>query len=178
MDDTFLELLGNLLLSTARNKRQADQFFQWLQGGTIDTEAMRKLWGDTGSNELSEMFRTWYGANTQVQLDQPYWQLPGEVHSHFHASLREALHAMGYIPREEHRALLEKYDKLKIHSQQQEATIKQLKMLLQGQTDMTGQFQNIMSKQGDAYQDFIRLFGTLFPAGSKSTEDSNLDEDK
>lgn len=177
MDETFLEFFGNLLLSTARNKRQADQFFQWLQGGNTD-KPMNKFWGDAGTTELSEMFRAWYGTKNLVQHNQSYWQLPGEVLNDFHSSLKEVLLPMGYIPRQEHEDLLDKYDKLKAHSQQQEVTINQLKNLLHGQTDMTDQFQNIMSKQGEAYQDLIRQFGILFSASTNSEEKSDRDEDK
>lgn len=177
MDEKFLEFLGNILLSTAKNKQQADQFFQWLQGGKVDPEFMKMFWGKTGTSELAEMFQAWYGPKNPLLQNQQYWQLPGEVVNTFQTSMKDTMLSMGYVPSGEHNELLEKYKKLEEHSKQQEATIRQLKMMLQGQTDMTDQFQNIMSQQGKVYQDFISQFGSLFSQNAKVTTTNKTGEE-
>lgn len=162
MDAKFMELLGNILLGSARNKQQTDQFFEWLQTGFSDPKARSQPWAETGVNELFDMFRSWYGLNEVSRQSAQYQQLSEEALKQFHASMKDTFFTMGFVDRAEHLALVEKYEQLKAQCQEQEETINHLKMLLQGQADMTDQFQDMVSKQGQVYQEMIEQFGTLF----------------
>lgn len=176
MDANFLELLGNILVGTAKSKQQSDQFFKWLQSGFSDLGTKQQLPGDSGANEVYEMFRSWYGLSDISQQNEQYRKLSEEAYKKFQSSLKDTFLSMGFVPLEEHLALVEKHEKLKDKYKKLEETIDQHKILLQGQADMTDQFKDMVSKQGEVYQEMIEQFGTLFalqdmtPTDSKKTK--------
>ncbi len=66
------------------------------------------------------------------------------------------------MPREEYAALAERYEQLKEKVAQQEETIQQLKMLLEQKgmwyATATGEFQELIKKQGDQFQELLKSF--------------------
>lgn len=177
MDAKFLEFLGNLLVGSARNKQQSDQFFQWLQSGFPVFNDPKSKEDVRGSNELLDMLNSWYGLDKNSSDAPEYTKLSEEAFSRFNESMKESFFSMGFVPRSEHLELVEKYEQLKAQKAELEEkhkdleeTIEHLKMLLQGQTDMTNQFQEMISKQGMAYQEMVKQFSTLFPDSKKGSD--------
>lgn len=177
MDAKFLELLGNILVGSARNKQQSDQFFEWVQSGFSDLGKKNVAWVESSGNELFEMFKSWYGLNDISQKKSEYDKMSEEAFDQFNTSMKESFFSMGFVPRSEHLELVERYEKLKTENaalqtkhKELEETVDHLKMLLQGQSDMTTQFQDMISKQGVVYQEMLQQFSSLFPEPKKDSE--------
>ena len=81
----------------------------------------------------------------------------------FTQSYRDYLALLGVVPREEHLALVRKYEELKDKVASQEETIRHLRMLLsqnnqEGYQDMAGQFEGLVKKQSDQFQQLMESF--------------------
>lgn len=169
MDAKFLELLGNILVGSARNTQQSEQFFQWLQSGFADMGSKKPPWEESGGNEIFDLFRSWYGLEELSKQPSEYGKVTEEAFSKFNDSLKDSFLSMGFVPRKEHLELVEKYEKLKAKHAELEETVEHLKMLLQGQSDMADQFKDMVNQQGEVYQEMMDQFGTLFSSPDKKS---------
>jgi hypothetical protein len=148
MDENFLEFWGNFLLSAARKKKQVDDVTAWMQKGF------------TGFEEMTAMFRKFYGLDQMSEQSADYKKMTEKAMQDFQQSFREYMGALDFVPRREHLNLVEKYENLKEKCSAQEETIRHLKMLLNAKG--IDQFQHLIKDQGELFQNMIKSFGQYF----------------
>lgn len=184
MDEKFLELWGNLLISAARGKKQTNDIFRWMHNGFPDLNKTPDTPGFPDFKELSEMFHKLYGLDKISNRSEEYKEMSGKAFQDFQKSFKGYLESMGIVSKDEHLALVEKYEKLKTKCADQEETIKHMKMLLDSkgtdQENVTNQFQDIVKTQGDLFQKMVMDFGQYFnkPDSNKSEVKSKKKESK
>lgn len=190
MDEKFLEFWGNILINAARSKKQTDDFFRWMKSAGQGKEAPRAF---PGTEELSELFRKFYGLDQVSERGEEYKQLYEKSLRDFQKSFKDSMGLMGIVPREEHLALVRKYEKLKERCAEQEETIRHLRMLLaareNGQADLSGQLQEVVRSQSELFQRMVSEFGQCFtrpgdaagdestPRGKGDTQNDETDDD-
>jgi chromosome segregation ATPase len=151
MDPKFLEFWGNFLLHAAKGQRQLDELNQWMKQGL------------KGFEDLTSMFRKHYGLDGLAEDHPDFLADWNKASENFRKSFREAMGLMNVVSLEEHLKLVKKYEDLKEKSQEQEETVRHLRMLLNeraaDQNNMADKFQDLIKKQTDEFQNFMRLFG-------------------
>jgi hypothetical protein len=144
MDKQFLEFWGNYLLAAAKGQEQLENLNQWM------SQNFR------GFEELTAMFSKFYGLERPHEKDpesDPAWK---KAAVDFQKSFNAYLDLMGVVSKEEYQALEKKYNALQEKVTEQEATINDLRALLddkgayQGETVMV--FQDLVQKQGEAFE--------------------------
>ena len=151
MDRQFLEFWGNFMLNAAKSQKQLEDLTTWMKGGL------------TGFEELSSLFQKVYGLGKVEQESPDGVKTWAAAQENFTKSFREYLALLGVVPRDEHLALVRKYEELKEKVASQEETIKHLRMLLSQNNqeeyqDMAGQFEDLVKKQGDQFQQLMESF--------------------
>jgi len=175
MDEKFLEFWGNLLISFARGKKQTtetteifqknfatfNEFFSKLMQKNLTGfdelfSSMTKKKDIAGFDELSAMFRNFYGLDQLPENSSEYNTMSKKAVHDFQESFREYLAFTGFVPKDEHLKLVEKYEKLKEKCADHEETIKHLKMLTGGksvdQGDIIRSLQSIIKDQTSFFQ--------------------------
>jgi len=155
MDRQFLEFWGNFLIHAAKGQKQLEDMTQWMQQGF------------KGSDELTAMFKTFYGlddADESISDDMLSWK---KASDNFQKSFKDYLRLMGLVSKDEHLALVKKYEVLKEKVAIQEETIKHLRMLLEdkyskSQEDLAKGFQTLIEKQAQQFRQTIEAFGESF----------------
>ncbi len=155
MDRQFLEFWGNFLIHAAKGQKQLDDMTRWMQQGF------------KGFDELTAMFKTFYGLDNSDEStanDMLLWKKASED---FQKSFKDYLRLMGLVSKDEHLALVEKYETLKEKVAVQEETIKHLRMLLEekhdtSQADLAQEFQTLIEKQTQQFRQTIETFGKSF----------------
>ena len=155
MDRQFLEFWGNFLIHAAKGQKQLDDMTRWMQQGF------------KGFDELTAMFKTFYGLDNSDEStanDMLSWKKASED---FQKSFKDYLRLMGLVSKDEHLALVEKYETLKEKVAVQEETIKHLRMLLEekhdtSQADLAQEFQTLIEKQTQQFRQTIETFGKSF----------------
>ena len=155
MDRQFLEFWGNFLIHAAKGQKQLDDMTRWMQQGF------------KGFDELTAMFKTFYGLDNSDEStanDMLLWKKASED---FQKSFKDYLRLMGLVSKDEHLALVEKYETLKEKVAVQEETIKHLRMLLEekhdtSQADLAQEFQTLIEKQTQQFRQTIETFGKPF----------------
>jgi hypothetical protein len=154
MDKHFLEFWGNLFLHAAKGQKQVEEIVQWVDQGL------------KGFEGLTDMFHKSYGLDRLNKGTPEYGKAWREASDTFQNSLRDFLKLMGVVPRQEHLALVKKYEDLKKKAADQEETIKHLRMLLEkegmDQGEAVKRFQDLVKEQTEQFQDLIKGFGRLF----------------
>jgi hypothetical protein len=156
MDKNFLEFWGHLLLNAAKGQKQLEEMAKWMQQGF------------SGFEQLSAMFRKCYGLEAKSG-DDASMRLKAEAD--FQKSFRDYLSLFGVVPREEHLALVKKYEELRQKVAAQEETIKHLRMLLEekgfDQSKVISGIQELMLEQGDQFRKLMESFSDLYKTGKK-----------
>jgi hypothetical protein len=155
MDRQFLEFWGNFLLNTARSQKQLDEMTEWMKRGF------------TGFEELTSLFRKIYGLEKVEKESPDYLKVWAGAQEDFMKSFRDYLGMLGVVPREEHLALVKKYEELKEKLQSQEETIRHLRMLLaeakkEEYQDIAGQFEGLVNRQSEQFQELMDNFSRAF----------------
>jgi hypothetical protein len=180
MDTKFLEFWGNLLINAAQNQKQADSFFRWTSTGKPSFSEFASGKNIPGFPEMTEMFQKLYGLDKLTSFGEERQKMTQQAFAEFQKSLKEYLTLMGIVSKDEHLALVEKYEELKSRCAEQEETIKHLKMLLNArgtaQTDMTKQFETMVTNQGKLFQNIIKDIGLFYPNSEKKSEKNNPKE--
>ena len=153
MDRHFLEFWGHSLLNAARGQKQLEDLAKWLPRGFFNLQ------------EFTPLFQKAYGLD-HVAPDSPdYLKTWKKAEENFRESFQDYLNLLGAVPREEYAALAERYEKLKEKVVQQEETIQHLKMLLEqkgmGYATATLEFQEMIKKQGEQFQELLKGFGEV-----------------
>ena len=165
MDRHFLELWGNLLINAAKGQKQIEELTQWINQGL------------KGSEELSAIFRKFYGLNSLNEESPDFLKASKNAADDFQKSLKGYLDLMGVVRKDEHLKLVGKYEDLKKKAADQEETIKHLRMLLDekgiAQGEVPKGFQDLIKKQTDQFQDLMKGFGHFLEKDPSSTDGDN-----
>ncbi len=152
MDRQFLEFWGNFMLNAAKGQKQIEDMTEWMKGGF------------TGFQELTSMFKKVYGLN-EVEKESPdYLKMWAGAQENFTKSFKDYLAMLGVVPRDEHVALVKKYEELKEKVASQEETIRHLRMLMseakmEEHQELAGHFEELAKKQGEQFQKLMESFG-------------------
>jgi hypothetical protein len=147
----FLEFWGRALLQAAQSQKQLEDLAKWCQRGVFSFQ------------DYLELFKSSYGLS-EVAPENPdgsaLWQ---KAQENFQESFKEYLNIFGVVPREDYADLARQYEELQQKVAQQEATIKDLRQLLEGKglgMEATSlEFQKLIQKQGDQFQKFLQSLG-------------------
>jgi hypothetical protein len=154
VDDKYLEFLGNLFLSAAKNKKQMEDLLKLSRQGF------------KGFEEMSSMFRKFYGLEN-IEKDAPeYMKNWRNATEEFQNTFKEYMTIMGVVPREDYIKLVEKYEELKKKVADHEETIHHLKLLLRDKSVDQGEtvkvFQDLMTKQSEQFMEIMNSVGQYF----------------
>jgi hypothetical protein len=162
MDRHFLEFWGNFLINAAKGQKQIEELTQWINQGL------------RGFEDLTAMFRKFYGLDTLTEESPDYpkaWQNATES---FQRSFKDYMSMMGVVSNDEYLTLVTKYEGLKKKVAEQEENIKHLRMLLDEKGANQGAtvrgFQELIKKQADQFQEFMKSFGQPFEKDSPSDD--------
>jgi hypothetical protein len=158
MNRQFLEFWGKALLQAAQSQKQLEELAKWCQRGIFSFQ------------DYHELFKTSYGLAEVNEESPDYYTLWQKAQEKFQESFKEYLKIFGVVPREEYVDLARQYEELQQKVAEQEATIKELRLLLEGKglgMEATSlEFQKLIQKQGEQFQKFLQGLGE--PAKSDS----------
>jgi hypothetical protein len=158
MDKNFLEFWGNLLINAAKGQRQLEDLTKWAAQGL------------KGFEDFSDMFRKFYRLDGMDEDSPEYLKQWQHAAGKFQDSFKEYLGLMGVVPKEEHLALVQKYEELKKRIVEQEETIKHLKMPLDprgsSEETVTQTFQDLMNRQTEEFQKLMKNLEKFSPDAS------------
>ncbi len=159
MDRHFLEFWGNFLLQAAKGKKQLEDLAEWAKQSFLN-------FGD-----FTSLFRQAYGLE-QSQGSPDYQEIWKKAEADFRNSFQDYLNLLGVVPREKYAALARKSEELEKKLAEQEETIQQLRQLLSDKgldlAVVTLEFQQLMKKQGEQFQELIKDFGEAFKGDAES----------
>jgi hypothetical protein len=154
MDKQFLEFLGHFFLNAAKGQKQLEDMTQWVGGGL------------SGFDELTRMFREFYGMNGLPPASSDYaraWKIASE---NFKKSYHEWLNLMNVIPKSEYQTLEKKCAALEQKVASQDEIIRQLRKLLSEKglpyADAVEGFSQMMEEQGRQFQSLMINLGKVF----------------
>lgn len=155
MDKHFLEFWGNFLINTAKEQKRMEDLSKWIQQGL------------QGFDELTAMFNKFYGLEQMEKNTPAYTETWKKASEKFLKSFNDYMGLMGMVPKDEHLALIKKYEELKAKVAAQEETINNLRLLLEGkkaesQKELVQGFQDLIEKQSKQFQETMETFGTFF----------------
>lgn len=155
MDKQFLEFWGNFLINVAKGQQQLEEMTQWMGQGFSCFE------------DLAGMFKKFYGMERLPEDTPDYFKTWERAGKDFQKSFKEYLSLMGVVSKDEHLALVTKYENLKKKVAEQKETIKHLRMLLEekgaaDQEEVVKSFQDLMNKQSEQFQELTDSFGQFF----------------
>jgi len=155
MDPHFLEFWGNLLINAAKQQKQLEDLSKWMQQGF------------KGFDELTAMFNKFYGLEHMEKDTPAYMESWKKASENFLGSFKDYLDLMGMVTKNEHLALVKKYEKLKEKVAVQEETINHLRLLLEekkteSQEELVQGFQDLIEKQSKQFQETMETFGSFF----------------
>ena len=157
MDKHFLEFWGNFLINTAKEQKRMEDLSKWMQQG----------FNFKGFDDLAEMFRKFYGLEHMEKDTPAYMESWEKASENFLESFKDYLELMGMVPKDEHMALVKKYEELKEKVVGQEETIKSLRLLVEekraeSQEELVQGFQDLIEKQSKQFQETMETFGSFF----------------
>ncbi|MFZ0450331.1 MAG: hypothetical protein WAL98_13930 [Desulfatiglandaceae bacterium] len=153
MDKKFLEFWGNLLINAAKGQEQLEDMTKWMGQGL------------KGFENYSDMFRKLYGLDGVDEDSSEDLKQRQRAAAEFQKSFKDYMDLMGVVPKQEHLALVQKYEELKDRVSGQEETIKHLRMLLgqrgSSEETVTQTFQGLIKKQTDQFQELMENLGQI-----------------
>ncbi len=159
MDRHFLEFWGNFLLQAAKGQKQLEDLGEWTKRSFLN-------FGD-----FTSLFRQTYGLE-QSQDSPDYPEIWKKAEADFRNSFQDYLNLLGVVPREQYLALARKSEELEKKLAEQEETIQQLRRLLSDKgldlAVVTLEFQQLMKKQGERFQEMLEDFGQAFKSDAES----------
>jgi hypothetical protein len=154
MDRQFLEFLGSFFLNAAKGQKQLEDMTRWIGGGF------------SGFEELTRMFRKFYGMNGLPLASPDYTEAWEKASENFKKSYHEWLNLMNVIPKSEYQILQKKCEALKDKIAAQDETIRHLRDLLSDKglpyADAVEGFTRMMEKQGHQFQELMNSMGRAF----------------
>jgi uncharacterized coiled-coil protein SlyX len=162
MDRHFLEFWGSFLLQAAKGQKQLEDLAKWSKRGFSN-------FGD-----FTTLFRQAYGLDQPEQENPDYQEIWRKAEKDFRASFQDYLSLLGAVPREEYVELARKYEKLEEKLAEQEETIKHLRQLLSDKgldsAVVSLEFQKLVQKQGETFQELMKDFGEAFEKEATNAE--------
>lgn len=163
MDRHFLEFWGNFLTNAAKGQKQIEDMAKWINQGL------------KGFDDLTAMFKRFYGLDRLSEGSPDFQETWKKAQKDFQNSFQDYLDLFGFVPKQEHLALVKKYEALKEKVATQEEKIKHLRMLLKDkgtdQGEMARDFQDLIKKQTEQFQEFMKGISRSFEEGSPPEED-------
>jgi uncharacterized coiled-coil protein SlyX len=157
MDKHFLEFWGNFMVNVAKGQKQLDDMAKWMGQGF------------KGFEYLTALFRKCYGLDRLNEASPDYLKLWKKSEADFWESFKSYLALFGVVPKDEHLALVKKYEELKEKAASQEETIRHLRMLLGekvvDQREVIKGFQDLMNEQTAQFQELMNSFAKAFKTG-------------
>ena len=151
MDKQFLEFWGNLILSAAKGQGQLDEFSRWMSQGM------------SGFRGLNDMFRQFYGLGREGPGHAVDWDTARDS---FGKAYRAYLDTLGVVPASEYRALKKQFDALQKKAQDQETTLRKLRLELSeskmAQGDVVRGFEELIEVQSKQFRELTDSFSRLF----------------
>ncbi len=148
MNRQFNEFWGNYFTNIAQGQKQLEEMSAWMKKGF------------SGTDELTTLFRRCYGlegVETDDLMSSKKWQ---KAIAEFQETFSDIAGAWGWVSQAEHKQVLEKRDTLEEKVQQQQATISQLRSLLDqeglGHTELFQHFKNVFEDQSDQFQKLMK----------------------
>ncbi len=170
MDAKFLETWGNMLINIAKSQQQVEEITKWAQQGMSIFEGQKELLRNHSTLKSQpepepDSSNVWPKAFTDFQ---------GSF-INFPKSFKEYTDMLGVVPKEDYQALLRKCDDLEKKVAEQEATIRQLKMVWDGkgvnQEEVAQGVQDLMTKQSEQFSKLmLTLAGSVQKAVSLGKE--------
>jgi hypothetical protein len=163
MDKQFLEFWGKSLLAAAKSQQQLEDMTAWMQEGF------------KGLEEMTSLFLKVYGLDGLAKGSPDYMAAWKKADEDFRKSCKDYMNMLGFVPKGEHLELVAKYEELKLRLASQEETIKHLRMLLSESKlndhgELTKQFDDLIRKQNDQFQDLVNNFSKAFKKSSPGKE--------
>jgi len=162
LEERYLEFLGNFFLSASKARKQMD-----------DLMVMSKH-GFKGFEEMSSMFRRFYGLDKMEKSAPEYMKTWENASREFQKSFKEYLQILGVVPKEDYIALVKRYEDLKVRVRDQEETIRHLQMLLgekgADQGESVKVFQDLMKKQSEQFVEMMDSVGEYFKKDDSKKE--------
>jgi uncharacterized coiled-coil protein SlyX len=147
VDKKFMEFWGNFLINAARSQQQAEDMAKWIAQGFDGFDALTKL------------FRSCYGMDQLDEGSAEYVKIMEQAQAAFWESFQSYLSLFGVVPKEEHLALVKRYEELKEKIAAHEETIKHLRMLLDeklfDQNAVVKGLQDLVKEQTDRFQELM-----------------------
>jgi hypothetical protein len=160
MDKHVFEFMGNILLQMAKSQEQYEQFSGWLKNVFQGSEKDKaKNDADEFMSALKNIYRM--GAEN-TEKEPPKTDMLDHLEKNFQQSIDTFMDMVGCVPKHKHLALVEKYEKLKKTCEEKNATIKNLRLLLNektaGVSETVDELHNIMQKQTEQFMSLIQPF--------------------
>jgi hypothetical protein len=162
MDRHFLEFWGNYLTNAAKGQKQLEDMAAWMGQGL------------RGFEYLTTLFRQCYGLD-ELEVDSPeYLTTWKKAEQDFRMAFNDYLSFFGVVPKDEHLALVKKYEELKQEAAAREETIKHLRLLLSqkmmDQGDALEGFQEVAKDQAAQFQELMTSLSKAFKVSKGSKE--------
>ena len=147
MNRQFYEFWGNFFTNVAQGQKQLDDMSAWIKQGF------------TGPDDLTALFRRCYGLKASEpdgSLDIQSWQ---KAITDFQQTFAQFGEQWGWVTQTEHQKVLDNCAALEKKVQQQEATITQLRDLLNqeglGHTELFQHFKGALEDQSSQFQELM-----------------------
>jgi hypothetical protein len=151
MNRHFLEFWGKALLEAAKSQKQLEDLAKWLPRGFL------------GFQDFTQLFKNSYGLNEVTEDSPDYLAMWKKAEGDFRESFKDYLNLLGGVPREEYAALARKNEELQAKIAEQAEIIEHLRKLADekglGLEATTGEFQRLIKKQGEQFQQFLQGLG-------------------
>lgn len=180
MNDKLLEFWSNFFLNALKSKQKVGDLFSWMQQGMSGIPY-------SDSNHLSDLkalmnhYQTMYGIENLSVQSEEYKKLSAKAAKDFQQSFKDFMSLAGMVPVQEYLTLVRKYEKLKEKCQDQEETIKHLKILIDGQKEphepKVTDFQQIVKEQGDFFFNFLKELSHFTNDKQPDTQQSSTEDD-
>jgi hypothetical protein len=151
MNRHFLEFWGKALLNAAKSQKRLEDLAKWMPRGFLRFQ------------DYTQLFKNSYGLNEVGEENPDYLALWKKAEADFRESFKNYLNLLGGVPREEYTALARKYEELQAKVTEQAEIINHLRMLADekgmGLEATTMEFQRLIKKQGEQFQQFLQGLG-------------------
>jgi hypothetical protein len=157
----FLEFWGNLFINAAHGQKQLEELTSWMQQGM------------TGAEQMTAMFSKFYGLDKLSKDNPNYFELWDKASKDFHNSLTEFFNVMGLVSKDEHLALIKKYEQLKKENEDLRETVRHLRLLYEekgaSQEIANQSFKELMVKQSEQFQELMEGFSSFVKENTASS---------
>jgi hypothetical protein len=153
MNRQFYEFWGNYFTNVAHGQKQLEDMSTWMKQGF------------SGTDDLAALFRRCYGLNAPGSggaLDAQSWQ---KAITDFQQTFTQLAEQWGWVTQAEHRKMVDKCAALEKKVEQQQATITQLRNLLnqegRGHAELFELFKGTFEEQNNQFHALMESLGKV-----------------